>query len=161
MNSFWDSPLAVQVECHGLSWMFGPFPGLPKAVQFVSEHVWDTKSLPLSVRDPDEAAEQLNRRGHDDDRGLFDVPARGSSNRQGQAIRRDPRAINWSWTKSWRGRIQWPSRVKLKTQECWCPIQDMLGCLVVPPLGLHDHGRVPSRRASMAPRGSGRRSNSH
>lgn len=79
MKGTWENPLAVQVEAYGLRWVFGPLPTLPAAMEFVSEHVWDTNTYRhqyLSLIDPAEAAVRLNRRAHEDDPGLFAAPAR-------------------------------------------------------------------------------------
>ncbi|BBN50823.1 hypothetical protein [Mycobacterium avium] len=79
MKGVWESPLAVQVEAYGLQWVFGPLPTLPAAMEFVSEHVWDTDTYRhqyLSLIDPSEAAVRLNRRVREGNPGLFDAPGR-------------------------------------------------------------------------------------
>ncbi|TCP38760.1 hypothetical protein EV191_1392 [Tamaricihabitans halophyticus] len=73
--SRWDSPLAIDVESNGLQWTVGPFPGLPAAMRFVSEHLGDTDRYrhhyrPLTA--PDEAATRL----HHSAGGLFHTPSR-------------------------------------------------------------------------------------
>lgn len=80
--NMWNSTLAVEVESHGVRSTFGPFPGMPAAMQFVSEHVWDTDRYRhhyVALNDPTDAATHLNRRHPNDtneEAGLFDAPPR-------------------------------------------------------------------------------------
>lgn len=130
MKGMWESPLAVQVEMHGLRWMFGPFPSLPPAMEFVSDHVWDTdlyRHQYVSLIDPAEAAYRLNRLTHDDnDPGLFDLPGRGQREPLEVALRK---AIAHKHGERGAGPhgdglhahldIHRPWRVRLKSQDCW------------------------------------------
>lgn len=125
----WDGPLAVQVESHGVGWMFGTFPGLPKAMEFVSEHVWDTdryRHQYVSLIDPTEAADRLNRRVPEGDPGLFDMQSREKREPLEVALREaiarkhgEPGAGPYGDGLYAHLDVHRPWRVELKAQDCW------------------------------------------
>ena len=131
MKSMWENPLAVQVDSDGLRWMLGPFSGMPDAMQFVSEHVWDTDRYRheyVSLIDPPEAAERLNRHlvRDDSDPGLFGMPARERREplevALREAIAREQGAVGdgpYGDGLYAHLDVHRPWRVQLKSHECW------------------------------------------
>lgn len=131
MKGMWESPLAVRVEMDGLEWMFGPFPGLPPAMEFVSAHVRDTdryRHRYVSLIDPAEAADRLNRGSHDiePDPGLFNLPSRDQREPLEVALRKAIAAKHGDPGDGPHGDglyahldIHRPWRVQIKRFDCW------------------------------------------
>lgn len=132
MKDMWNRPLAVQVEANGLRWMFGPLPTMPAAMQFVTDHVWDTdryRHRYVTLIDPTEAAHRLNRRhrgDHDTEPSLFGLPPRAQREPLETALREAISREHGAVGDSPYGDglyahldIHRPWRVTLKSQDCW------------------------------------------
>ncbi len=125
----WDRPLAVKVEAYGLQWVFGPIPTLPAAMEFVSDHVWDTDTYRheyLSLIDPEKGAAHLNRRVREGDPGMPGVPRREEREPLEVALRaaiaREHGEVGdgpYGDGLLARLDVHRPWRVRLKSQECW------------------------------------------
>lgn len=124
----WDRPLAVQVESDGLQWMFGPLPTLPAAMQFVTDHVFDTdryRHQYVSLVDPAEATHRLNRH-HDTEPSLFELPPRTHREPLENALREAISRKHGAVGDGPHGDglyahldIHRPWRVSLKSHDCW------------------------------------------
>lgn len=131
-KGMWESPLAVQVDSDGLRWMFGPFPGMPSAMGFVSDHVWNTDRYQhryVCLIEPEEATERLNRRyetSGGDAPTLFEAAGRERREPLEAALRDAIEREHGAVGDGPHGDglyahldVHRPWRVRLKSRDCW------------------------------------------